>query len=242
MTTPCRRPHAGVRPRARKLPLLAALLLALACAPATTAGAKTSPTGTPPDSASAPWRTYSLVGPYRPPIDTEHWVDPRGSVVLAVGFAVPVCPVALLGVEGLSWFASYAAEPASGFLVQAGSRMNGEYAGMGPTCIVRTQYAGWEPWASASLLLVWSHLEWPGSFVGLPGTVALENRWKGTLGFGAGLDRKLWRSGGLGLRYQYVPLETDFGALSKGSANTGVNALMLGVWIDVPTPVGYRRR
>ena len=186
-----------------------------------------------PASHALAIRGWVSFGPYRPPADPDHWVDPRGTGIAVFGVGVAAAPIVTLGIEGITWFASYAAVPASGFLVRTSSRMHGEFLGLGPVCSARLAYGRYEPWASATLLLVKAHLEWPATFIGLPGDAELENRWKGTLAIGAGLGVRLWRDGGVALRYENVPLSADFGAPSKGSANAGVNSVLLSVYGDV---------
>jgi hypothetical protein len=183
-------------------------------------------------------RTWMSFGPYRPPADPDHWTDPRGTgiVVLGAGINTASAPTMTLGLEGVAWFASYASPPGALVLGGSDARMHGEFYGLGPVAKARFAFGRWEPAASATLLLVSSHLEWPSGFVGVPGAVEVESGWKGTFALGAGLGVRLWKGGGLGVRYDYIPLLASFGALSNGSADVGVNSVLLSVYHDMRMP------
>jgi len=142
-----------------------------------------------------------------------------------------VAPDVLLGLEGLAWFASYGAQPVTG-MPSPTDRMHGDVIGLGPVCRAGFHYGGWVPWASASVLVVNAHVEWPASMAGADGEAEVHDRWKATFAVGAGVHRKLWHGGGLALRYVHVPLTTDFGAVSRGSANAGLDTVMLEVFGD----------
>jgi hypothetical protein len=188
-------------------------------------------------------RAWASLGPYRPPADPGHWIDPRGTCVaiLGAGLNTASAPTMTLGLEGVAWFASYAVPTGSGIPLGTTGRMHGEFMGLGPVVKARFAYGRYEPSVSATLLLVKSHLEWPSSFVGVAGDVEIENRWKGTLALGASVGMRLWKSGGLAIRYDYVPLESSFGVLSRGSANVGVNSVLLSVYSDMTLPGRGRR-
>jgi hypothetical protein len=185
-------------------------------------------------------RVWFGAGPYRPPADPAHWIDPRGSVVSSFGVAVPVCPVAFLGVEGAAWFASYEPPPGPSLGIRSGARLHGEYVGLGPLCAVSRPIGPYEPWASLAPLVVRAHLEWPATFATLPGTAEIEDRWAIAPAFAAGLAVRLWGGMGAQLRWQYVPLSPNFGILSRGSGNAGVDAALLSLYCDLP--VGAERR
>jgi hypothetical protein len=177
-------------------------------------------------------RAWLAGGPYWPPADEPHWLDPRGTAVAVLGVGAAAAPNVFLGVEGIVWMGSYSAAHVNSAYVPSDSRMQGTYTGLGPLAKVVLPYGRWEPWASATLLVVRGEMQWSGAAMGIPGDAALEGRWGATLAIGAGLGYRLWRHGGVELRYEGIPLAQDFGMFSNGSANVGVQAALLSLHQD----------
>lgn len=230
MSAPCTPSRPGAAARFAFGRCLALIALLLACP-------GIAPAGEAPAEPGTQLWTWIAAGPYRPVADEGHWIDPRGTAVVVVGAGVHTisAPVMALGLECIGWRASYATPNGSG-LPPAGPRMHGEYLGLGPVCKARFTSGRWEPSVSATLLLVQAHMEWPSSFVDVPGDVEIENGWQGTLALSADVGVRLWRGGGVSLRGEYVPLTVRFGALSNGSADAGVRAVMLAAYHHLRWP------
>lgn len=178
-------------------------------------------------------RIWSGAGPHRPATDPGHWSDRRGTIAWTLDLGVHAFPYMMLGVTAVEWFESYSTSPASIMFVSTAPRMNARYAGMGPMCVISVPWGRWEPWVKAAPAVVLGHLDWPASFLGVPGSVANEDSWRGTVVVGAGCGVRLWKDGGVDLSYVYVPLHPDFGVFSHGTADAGVSTVLLSIHYDV---------
>lgn len=232
-------------PLACALAFLVSVLLAMTClvAPAAGGAATGAPAGDvalgaadaaapAPSTAIARARWSIGFGPYFAPADPEHWTDPKGTSVEIIDVAAPPCDNALLGIEVLDWQATYRVSRAAGFDIARDTRVRGNYTAFGPVVVARLTRGPFEPWVSGALVAVWGHLEWPHGLVPQADDVRIDDRWTGTLAVGAGVNARLWRDGGVQLRYENVPVAPDFGALSHGSGDAGVSTVVLSLFRD----------
>jgi len=171
----------------------------------------------------ANWQAWIAGGPYAPPKDPEHWTSPRGRGIALVGCAAPVSAVALLGGEILAWNAQYDAPGAT----SSGAHLDGRYLGVGPVVKLSGPRAWLTPWVSATPILIYGHVDWSGSTAGASVASADKSSWTGGIAISGGGDVRLRDGWSLGARYEYLPAQEDFDALSFGTADIGVNTYLI---------------